>query len=82
VGTALKWRNGPFDHGSPAWLAAEAASTLLVPLCDAQDALARLDARAAAASAPVREGLCASGRLRLLWRGLPRRNPGGRNTPR
>ena len=32
---------------------------LLGPLCEAQDALARLDARAGAAPAAVREGLCA-----------------------
>ncbi len=59
MGAALKRRNAPLGHGSPAWLAEEAVSALLVPLCDAQDALARLDARAAAAPAPVREGLCA-----------------------
>jgi hypothetical protein len=59
VGAVLKRRNAPSDHGSPAWLPAEAVSALLVPLCDAQDALARLDARAAAVPAPVREGLCA-----------------------
>ena len=35
----------------------QAPPPLLVPLCDAQDALARLDARAAAAPAPVRDGL-------------------------
>jgi hypothetical protein len=59
VSAALDRRNAPFRHGSPAWLPAEVVSTLLVPLCDAQDALARLDARVAAAPAPVREGLCA-----------------------
>ena len=34
-------------------------ATLLGPLCEAQDALARFDARAGAASAAVCEGLCA-----------------------
>ena len=38
--------------------------SLLGPLCAAQDALGRLDARAAVAPAAVREGLCA----RLAWR--------------
>ncbi len=37
----------------------EEATTLLQPLAQAQDALARLEASAAAASAPVREGLWA-----------------------
>lgn len=58
IEAALNRRNAPSDHGSPARLPEEAVSALLVPLCDAQDALVRLDARAAAAPAPVREGLC------------------------
>jgi hypothetical protein len=44
---------------APAWLDREDLATLLVPLCEAIDALARLDARAAAAEAAVRDGLLA-----------------------
>src|SRR6185312_10999240 len=51
-------KTSPADH-LLGWLPADALTALLVPLCDAQDALARLDARAAAAPAPVRDGLCA-----------------------
>ena len=40
-----------------AWLPADALPALLVPLCDAQDALARLDSRAAVAPDAVRTGL-------------------------
>ena len=39
------------------WLSGAALAGLLVPLCDATDALARLDARAAAAPDAVRDGL-------------------------
>jgi hypothetical protein len=47
-------------HDQPkAWATDGALAALLVPLCDAQDALARLDAQAAAAPAVVRDGLCA-----------------------
>jgi hypothetical protein len=46
-------------HSPVAWLGGEALAALLVPLCAAQEVLARLDAGAAAALAAVREGLCA-----------------------
>jgi hypothetical protein len=39
------------------WLSGAALAGLLIPLCDATDALARLDARAATAPDAVREGL-------------------------
>jgi hypothetical protein len=39
------------------WLSGAELAGLLVPLCDATDALARLDARAAAAAEAVRDGL-------------------------
>ena len=39
------------------WLSGAELAGLLVPLCDATDALARLDARAAAAADAVRDGL-------------------------
>jgi HTH DNA binding domain len=39
------------------WLSDAALAALLIPLCDATDALARLDARAAAAPDAVRDGL-------------------------
>ena len=47
-------------HRRPArirWLSGAALAGLLIPLCDATDALARLDARAAAAPDAVRDGL-------------------------
>ena len=43
--------------GPDTWLSGAALAGLLVPLCDATDALARLDARAAAAPDAVRDGL-------------------------
>jgi len=48
-------------HGNQRHLAllSEDSSALLLPLAHAQDALARLEASAAAATAPVREGLWA-----------------------
>ena len=46
------------SHGGT-WLADAELRGLLGPLCAATDALARLDARAVAASEPVREGLIA-----------------------
>ena len=45
--------------GPDTWLSGDALAGLLVPLCDATDALARLDARAAAAPDAVRDGLLA-----------------------
>ena len=48
----------PAPSPSPdSWLSGAALAGLLVPLCDATDALARLDARAAAAPDAVRDGL-------------------------
>jgi hypothetical protein len=46
-------------HGADVWAQADAMRDVLAPLCDATDALARLDAGAAAAPAQVREGLVA-----------------------
>jgi hypothetical protein len=56
------WRPRPAIGPAPSpgpdtWLSGEALAGLLVPLCDATDALARLDARAAAAPDAVRDGL-------------------------
>src|SRR5277367_1893979 len=56
------WRPRPAivpapSPGPDAWLSSDALAGLLVPLCDATDALARLDARAAAALDAVRDGL-------------------------
>src|SRR4051812_30029262 len=42
-----------------AWLTLDQLRNLLPALCAAQDALARLDARAAAAPEPIRDGLVA-----------------------
>jgi hypothetical protein len=58
------WRPRPAlgpapSPGPDSWLSGDALAGLLVPLCDATDALARLDARAAAAPDAVREGLLA-----------------------
>ena len=55
------WRPRPAigpapSRGPDTWLSGTALAGLLVPLCDATDALARLDARAAAPDA-VRDGL-------------------------
>jgi hypothetical protein len=71
----LAWADTPYEAASDApdrsfpaqtrtfqrdaWLSSEDAVALLVPLSDATDALARLDARAAAAAEPVRQGLTA-----------------------
>ena len=61
--------------GPDAWLSGAALAGLLVPLCAATDALARLDARAAAAPADaVRDGL----RARMA---PPPRPPAGSPTP-
>jgi hypothetical protein len=54
----------PSRAGNAAWLPAEAVFPLLAPLCDAQDALSRLDARVEAAPEPVRAGIVA----RMAWR--------------
>jgi hypothetical protein len=56
------WRPRPAivpapSPGPDSWLSGTALAGLLIPLCDATDALARLDARAAAAPDAVREGL-------------------------
>ena len=56
------WRPRPAIGPAPSpgpdtWLSGTALAGLLVPLCDATDALARLDARAAAAPDAVRDGL-------------------------
>jgi hypothetical protein len=56
------WRPRPTigqapSAGPDAWLSGTALAGLLIPLCDATDALARLDARAAAAPDAVRDGL-------------------------
>jgi HTH DNA binding domain len=56
------WRPRPAigqapSRGPDTWLSGDALAGLLVPLCDATDALARLDARAAAAPEAVRDGL-------------------------
>ena len=56
------WRPRPAIGQAPSpgpdtWLSGAALAGLLVPLCDATDALARLDARAAAAPDAVRDGL-------------------------
>ena len=56
------WRPRPTIGPAPSpgpdtWLSGAALAGLLVPLCDATDALARLDARAAAAPDAVRDGL-------------------------
>jgi hypothetical protein len=45
------------SHGPDTWLSDAALAGLLVPLCAATDALARLDARAAASPNAVRDGL-------------------------
>ncbi len=58
LGIARAPRLATASHGS-AWPAGENLRTLLGPLCAATDMLARLDARTAAAPAPVREGLIA-----------------------
>ena len=55
------WRPRPtigpaLSRGPDTWLSGTALAGLLVPLCDATDALARLDARAAAAPDAVRDG--------------------------
>src|SRR5260370_33485164 len=55
------WRPRPTigqapSPGPDAWLSGAALAGLLVPLCDATDALARLDARAATAPEPGRAG--------------------------
>jgi hypothetical protein len=50
-------RAAPGDSGT--WLPDTDLPALLGPLCAATEALARLDARAAAAPAPVRAGLIA-----------------------
>jgi hypothetical protein len=55
---APDWSGATQRHRPVAWLGSETLAALLVPLCDAQDALARLDARVASAPAAVREGLC------------------------
>ena len=47
----------PLPSNPECWLSGDALAGLLVPLCDATDALARLDARAAAAPDAVRDGL-------------------------
>jgi hypothetical protein len=54
----------PSRAGNTAWLPGEAVFPLLAPLCDAQDALSRLDARVEAAPEPVRAGIVA----RMAWR--------------
>ena len=59
LGDAHERLNALPVRGPAGWLPAEALAALLVPLCDAQDALARLDARAAAAPEVVHDGLCA-----------------------
>ena len=56
------WRSRPTvgpapSRGPDTWLSGTALAGLLVPLCAATDALARLDARAAAARDAVRDGL-------------------------
>ena len=56
------WRPRPTigpapSRGPDSWLSDAALGGLLIPLCDATDALARLDARAAAAPDAVRDGL-------------------------
>jgi hypothetical protein len=60
---AFDWAGAAGRHRPVAWLGGEALAALLVPLCAAQEALARLDARVAVAPAAVREGLC----LRLAF---------------
>lgn len=52
-------RRPPPRPTAPDWLAGADPARLLGPLCAAQDALSRLDARADAASEPVRAGLIA-----------------------
>src|SRR5205823_15070572 len=59
AGAELRAAHDQATAGPAGWMPASALAALLVPLCDAQDALARLDARAAAAPAVVRDGLCA-----------------------
>src|ERR1700686_3011603 len=54
----------PSRGGNAVWLSAAAVFPVLAPLCDAQDALSRLDARAEAAPEPVRAGMIA----RMAWR--------------
>src|SRR5277367_2316096 len=56
------WRPRPAivpapSPGPDSWLSGATLAGLLIPLCDATDALARLDARAAAAPDAVRDGL-------------------------
>ena len=56
------WRSRPTigpapSRGPDSWLSDAALGGLLIPLCDATDALARLDARAAASPDAVRDGL-------------------------
>jgi hypothetical protein len=58
------WNSRPAIGQAPSpdpacWLSGDALAGLLVPLCDATDALARLDARAAASPDAVRDGLLA-----------------------
>src|SRR5215203_4072025 len=52
-------RPAPSTRSLPGWPPAAELAGLLAPLANAQDALARLDARAETASAPVRTGLIA-----------------------
>ena len=60
LGIARGRRPSATNRGGPAaWLPDAELPALLGPLCAATDMLARLDARAAAAPAPVRDGLIA-----------------------